>query len=181
MGLAVVHGIVESYGGTIRVESRENRGAVFTIILPVTPASVETHPEEDTPEVPKGNETILVIDDELAIADMTGRLLEQLGYRTTVMTSSVGALDLFRAAPQRFDLVVTDMTMPVLTVKKLTAELLQIRSDLPVILNTGYSRQIDKQKAERIGARALLHKPVSRQHLAKAVRTELDGSGAVGA
>ena len=145
MGLAVAHGIVESYGGTIRVESRENRGAVFTIILPVTPASVETHPEEDTPEVPKGNETILVIDDELAIADMTGRLLEQLGYRTTVMTSSVGALDLFRAAPQRFDLVVTDMTMPVLTGKKLTAELLQIRSDLPVILNTGYSRQIDKQ------------------------------------
>ena len=142
--------------------------------LPTTTEGVQNNKDDGADEVFTGHESILVIDDEPAITDIIAQQLERLGYGVTVLNSSVRALEHCRAEPNRYDLVVTDMTMPVLTGKKIAAELLQIRGDLPIILCTGYSDQISQKEAAALGIQALLHKPVSRQLLARTVRRALD-------
>jgi two-component system, cell cycle sensor histidine kinase and response regulator CckA len=173
MGLALVHGIVETYGGKITVDSEVGKGTVFSIYLPITKKHNDNQPyvEED---LPSGNERILLVDDELPIAKMGGRILELLGYRVTVRTSSIEALELFRAKPADFDLVVTDMTMPNMTGDELAIELLEIRPDIPVILCTGYSKNITDETASEIGIKAFAYKPIVKSDLAKIVRKVLD-------
>jgi len=173
MGLAMVHGIVGSYGGHIDVESTVGQGTVFSIHLPITKKrgarlTLETEP------ISTGNERILFVDDEAPIADMSGRLLEQLGYRVTTRTSSTEALALFNQRPLDFDLVISDMTMPNMTGDRLALELLQIRPDLPVILCTGYSKRISEDTAVKIGVKAFIYKPIVKKDLAAAVRRVLD-------
>lgn len=114
MGLAMVHGIVQKYGGEIFVESEFGRGTDFTIYLPVTQKRTD-HLSHDTEVLPSGNERILIVDDELPIIDINRQILEKLGYSVTTRTSSIEALALFRSKPDGFDLVITDMTMPNLT------------------------------------------------------------------
>ena len=127
-------------------------------------------------EIPRGSERILFVDDEPSIADVGKQMLERLGYRVTALTSSPAALERFRAAPEAFDLVITDQTLPEMTGDELTRELLAIRSDLPVIICTGYSEVIDDKKARALGARRLLMKPLALRPLAAAVREVLDGT-----
>jgi C4-dicarboxylate-specific signal transduction histidine kinase len=174
MGLAVVHGIVESYGGKIDVESSTDAGTTFTIMIPAARDQGEIYGLTESGAIAGGDERILVVDDEPVIADLTGRMLERLGYSVTVFHSAVDALDGFREAPDRFDLVISDMTMPGLTGKQLAEELLGIREGLPVILCTGYSSMINEREAADLGARALLFKPVSRRLLAGTIRRVLD-------
>ena len=132
MGLAVVHGIVENYGGQISVESAVGKGTCFTIYLPITKKrKVHTHSKKK--DLPLGTENILFVDDEAPIAKMGSKILDQLGYSVTTRTSSIEALELFRSKPQGFDLVVTDMTMPNMTGEKMASEMMKIRSDIPVI------------------------------------------------
>jgi CheY-like chemotaxis protein len=169
MGLAIVHGIVKSYGGEITMESKVGKGTVFTIYLPVIKARSESHPyEKDTPFF--GNERVLFVDDEDPIARMGSRILEQLGYSVTTRTSSLEALELFRAKPDDFDLVITDMTMPNMSGDKLATQLMAIRPDIPVILCTGYSKNISDDSAAKLGIKAVVYKPVARVDLAKIVR-----------
>ena len=139
MGLAVVHGIVENYGGQITVDSTIGKGTCFTIYLPITKKR-KVHINAVKEDLPVGNENIMFVDDEASIAKMGSRALEQLGYAVTARTSSVEALELFKSKPQAFDLVVTDMTMPNMTGDQLAGELMKIRSDIPVVLCTGYSK-----------------------------------------
>ena len=141
MGLALVHGIVESYGGKITVDSELGKGTVFSIYLPITKKREDHRPYEKE-KLPSGTERILFVDDELPIAKMGSQILERLGYQVTVRTSSVEALELFRSKPDDFDLVITDMTMPNMTGDELAMELIAFRSDIPVILCTGYSKKI---------------------------------------
>ena len=103
-----------------------------------------------------------------------GKVLEQLGYSVTTRTSSVEALELFRSKPQAFDLVVTDMTMPNMTGDKLAAEIMNIRSDISVVLCTGYSKKISEESAAEIGIKAFAYKPIVKADLAKTVRKVLD-------
>ena len=100
--------------------------------------------------------------------------LESLGYKVTTRTSSAEALELFKAKPEKFDLVVTDMTMPNMTGDELAEELIALRSDIPVILCTGFSTRINKEKAQRMGIRALVMKPIVRREIAKTIRLVLD-------
>jgi PAS domain S-box-containing protein len=173
MGLALVHGIVETHGGKITVDSKLGKGTVFSIYLPITKKS-EDYRRYEEEKLPSGIERILFVDDELPIAKMGGQILERLGYQVTVRTSSVEALELFRSKPNGFDLVITDMTMPNMTGDKLAMELIAFRSDIPVILCTGYSKKISDETALEIGIKAFAYKPIVKADLAKTVRKVLD-------
>ena len=173
MGLAMVQGVVESYGGKIAVDSHLGKGTTFTIHLPITKkqsAQSAYIPEE----LPTGTERILFIDDEAPIAKMGSQILERLGYSVTTRASSTEALELFQTKPEDFDLVVTDMTMPYLTGDKLAIAMMKIRPDIPVILCTGYSKKISDETASEIGIKAFAYKPVVKADLAITVRKVLD-------
>jgi len=173
MGLAMVHGIVESYGGKITVDSTLSEGTVFTIYLPITRKRT-AHRLYESENLPSGTERILFVDDEAPIAKMSSQILERLGYSVTTRTSSVEALELFHYKPDGFDLVITDMTMPNMTGDKLAIELMKIRTDIPVIICTGYSKKISDETALKIGIKAFAYKPIVKADLAKKIRKVLD-------
>lgn len=173
MGLSVVHGIVKGHEGAISVKSEYGQGTTFSIFFPVIEkqTAIETEPIK---ELPTGNERILLVDDEKSIL-FTGRnLLERLGYQVETRQNPIEALDLFRVDPNQFDLVITDMTMPKMTGDQLVQEILKIRPDVPVILNTGFNEKIDEEKAKQIGIRQYIEKPFNRRILANVVREVLD-------
>jgi nitrogen-specific signal transduction histidine kinase/ActR/RegA family two-component response regulator len=175
MGLSVVHGIVKNCGGDIRVESAPGQGAVFRVYLPAQKTAIPS-PEKVpvTTTVGGHQETILVVDDEPQIAHVMQLMLESLGYRVTAYTSSRDALQDFGDAPQAFDMVITDMTMPELTGEELARAILQKRPDIPVILCTGFNEHMNEERARRLGIRRLIYKPIVRNALADVVRNALD-------
>ena len=173
MGLAMVHGIIESYGGKIAVESNLGVGTTFKIYIPVTHKRKEQRIYEHE-HLAQGTERVLVVDDEVPIAEVVKKRLDRLGYRVTIRTSSVEALELFHLNPDAFDLVVTDMTMPNMTGDKLAIELMKIRPDIPVVLCTGYSKKISDETVSDIGIKALIIKPIVSADLAETVREVLD-------
>jgi PAS domain S-box-containing protein len=173
MGLAMVRGIVDSYGGSITVESTPSRKTAFTIHLPIT-SNLNNEINYEAKTLPKGDEHILFVDDEPPIARMGSRILERLGYQVTTRTSSIEALELFKAKSGDFHLVITDMTMPHMTGDKFAIELKKIRANIPIILCTGYSNKINAEIAKEIGINAFTYKPVSKADLARAVRGVLD-------
>lgn len=174
LGLSVVHGIVESYGGKISVISTPNVSTLFTIYLPVVNQLAES--AEPVEEALMGTEHILFVDDETTIIKISGRILEDLGYRVTACTSSTEALDQFRASPGEFDLVITDMTMPRMPGDILARNMMEIRQDIPVILCTGFSRRITEETVAKMGVSAFLFKPVIKAELAGTIRKVLDKS-----
>ena len=174
MGLSVVHGIINSYDGTIAAYSEPGQGTSFKIYLPVIERQLasETMPSAS---IPTGNERVLFVDDEAALANISKQTLESLGYDVTTRTSSIEALELFKTRPDRFDLVITDMTMPDMTGEDLAAELMRIKPATPVILCTGFSTKIDNKKAMAMGIRAFVSKPVLIKEIAETIRNVLDG------
>jgi nitrogen-specific signal transduction histidine kinase len=137
MGLSLVHGIVESYNGVIWVESAPGQGSTFTILIPATAAPAEMPRMPRPVVIPRGSEHILLVDDEESLVEIGRRMLQRLGYRVTAVTASLEALRLFTAHPDRFDLVITDQTMPQMTGDRLALKLLEMRPDLPVFICTG--------------------------------------------
>jgi CheY-like chemotaxis protein/two-component sensor histidine kinase len=174
LGLAVVHGIVKSYGGIITVQSDMGKGTTFHVYLPRIKREVTAGPESRLGEIPTGNERILFIDDDPGLVDISKQMLEHLGYKLVTRTSSIEALKLFRAQPDKFDLVITDMTMPNMTGDKLAKELMEIRPDIPIILCTGYSERITEEKAKAMGIRAFTMKPLVIRDFANTIRKVLD-------
>ncbi len=173
IGLSVVHGIVKSHNGAIYVDSKFGKGTTFSILFPATEeeAVIETEANE---KLSTGNERILFVDDEKSMAEIGRRRLERLGYQVEAKTNPIEALELFRADPDQFDLVITDMTMPHITGDKLVKEILKIRPDMPTILCTGFSEKIDEEKAKKIGVRQYIEKPFDRGKLSRLVRKVLD-------
>jgi signal transduction histidine kinase/CheY-like chemotaxis protein len=173
LGLATVQGTVKKYGGTITAESKPGKGTVFTVLLPATKKPEHTKPDE-TEDLPHGSERILFVDDEVSIVKINHQILAGLGYNVTARTSSIEALEIFQSNPNDFDLVITDMTMPNLTGDKLATELMKIRPDIPVMICTGYSKNVSSEKASELGIRAFAYKPLERADLAKMIRKVLD-------
>ena len=174
MGLSVVHGIVKKYHGLITVSSDPKKGTVFNVFLPV----IETNAISDNDKeeiLLSGTERILFVDDEYFQVDLGKKIFGRLGYEVVAETNSLKALELFRKNPDDFDLVITDMIMPNLPGDKLAKELIAIRPDIPIIICTGYSEQLEAEKAESLGIKAIVMKPLLIQDLAKTVREVLDG------
>lgn len=178
-GLAVAYGIVKDHNGDIEVHSDVGRGATFKVYLPVMEKSPEKVVAEQLQSDETGTERILLVDDEAQIISVTRQMLERLGYRVTARTSSMEALEAFRANPGGFELVLTDMAMPNMTGDQLAKELISIRPHIPVIICTGFSTRINKEKSKDIGIKGFLMKPIIKSEMAQLVRKVLDEAKAV--
>jgi PAS domain S-box-containing protein len=174
LGLATVYGIVKAYGGDIRVDSEPGKGACFHVCLPVLETSEAKDIEKQPQPLPTGTEHILLVDDEKPIVQLEKQMLERLGYRTTCFSNSVDALAAFEMDPSQFDLVITDMHMPNLTGAHLAEKMIAVKPALPVIVCTGFSESINREKAAAMGIRGLLMKPVGLMDLARKIREVLD-------
>ncbi|MDA0737502.1 MAG: response regulator [Nitrospirae bacterium] len=174
LGLSVIHGIVTSHGGAISVSSRIGEGTTVEVYFPQVLEYLEPPTQTILPLV-GGTATILFVDDEEPLARLGAEWLTQLGYTTVISTSSIEALALFRQDPLRFDLIVTDQTMPNMSGELLARELLTLRPDLPIILCTGFSHTMSPEKARSLGIRDFLMKPLTYHDLGHAIRKILDG------
>ena len=175
MGLSIAHGIVASHGGAISVTSTPGEGTTFRVYLPLldVEATQEATPEQ---EIPGGQEHVLFVDDEDTLAELGKLTLEGLGYKVTKETSSERALELFRASPNEYALVITDQTMPHVTGLELAAHMLAVRPDLPIILITGFSEAVSREEVLEQGIRELLMKPLIPDEFARTVRETIDAS-----
>ncbi len=172
LGLSTVHGIVQDHGGIIQVYSEMGAGTTLHVFLPAADTAVQGAAEQ-AESLPTGHECILFVDDEQALIDLGRDLLGQLGYTVETRASTIDAIEAFRANPQKYDLVVSDMTMPRMTGEEMTRHIKAIRPDIPIILCSGFSDRIHAQATEALGVSAVLMKPVTFANLAHAVRQAL--------
>ncbi len=173
LGLAVVHGIVQKYGGAIELTSEPGKGSIFDLFFPaIGKEGGKTLLRRQ--EIPTGHEQVLFIDDEKVLVDIGRQMLESLGYTVEARTSSIEALALFRAHPDRFDIVITDVTIPNMAGDELAVELMKIRADIPIILCTGQSDRISEERSRAIGIRAFVMKPILMAELARVIRDVLE-------
>uniref|UniRef100_UPI0026174B4B response regulator n=2 Tax=Desulfobacula sp. TaxID=2593537 RepID=UPI0026174B4B len=176
MGLSVVHGIVKSMDGSIHVYSEPGKGTEFKAYFPIEKSSFEKQNIQTKEPVRGGTEQILLVDDENAIIAIEKQILERLGYQVTSRTSSLEALEAFRANPDNFDMVITDLAMPNMPGDKLSAELIKIRPDIPILLCTGFSETMSEERAASLGIKGFILKPIVIKDLARKIREVLDGN-----
>jgi PAS domain S-box-containing protein len=176
MGLAVVHGIVKNLRGAITVESTPALGTTFNVYLPrfdfTAGEAANTPVVENSPA--KGKGCILIVDDEQELVKFSAEILEHLGYEVISKTSSVSARKTFMEDPYRFDLVLTDQTMPNITGLDLARQFMEIRSEIRIILCTGFSQPNIEQEANALGISRFVKKPFGARQLANMVQEELD-------
>lgn len=173
LGLSLVHGIVKSMNGVIRVSSTFDEGTTFEVLIPC----LENGREEVVAvekALPVGMETILLVDDEDFVLDMTQEMIESLGYTVFARTSSQEALNAFLANPEQFDLIISDQMMPNMTGKELAMSIRAINPRIPFILCTGFSTSITAEIVRKLGIAALVYKPVLRQVMAETIRKVLN-------
>jgi DNA-binding NtrC family response regulator len=169
MGLSVVHGIVKKHQGKIFVASRINEHTTFEIVFPTIDILSDSQLEHPKP-VPHGNASILIVDDEPAITAILGKALVRIGYTIAAFSDPEEALKEFESDPQKYDLIITDMTMPKITGEKLTRAMIQTRQDIPVIITTGQSQFMDHDRAKQVGAAGFIRKPFSTLDLAHLIQ-----------
>ncbi|MDM8540047.1 ATP-binding protein [Desulfococcaceae bacterium HSG9] len=174
MGLAVVHGIIQGHEGAVSVESEPGKGTAFHCYFPVIKDSDETtKPDIESESVGKGDENILLVDDDTLVLDACGEMLEALGYRVALCTGSKQAMKIFETRPQDFDLVITDNIMPEMSGTELSRKILKIRPDIPIILVTGTQHE-KEYELNKPGIRAFIQKPFDLQKMQSVIREVLD-------
>ena len=173
LGLSVVYGIVKSYGGTITVQSEAGKGSEFCVYLPLF-TKAENNEEKPKEAAAGGKERILFVDDEEPLVELGENLLASLGYDVVGKKNSLEALDLFSSCPEKFDLVVTDLTMPDMTGIDLAQKILRIKPGMPIILCTGFSETITPESIDSVGVKDLIMKPFQRRQIAESIRKTLD-------
>jgi CheY-like chemotaxis protein len=167
LGLSLVHSIVTDLGGAIDVRTIVGRGTTFTIWLP-TAGEVTARSAEVTTELPRGHgQTVMIVDDEKPLVALAEEILAELGYEPVGFNSSTAALEAFREAPRRFDIVLTDETMPELIGTDLAREIALLRPDIPIVLMSGYSGPSLNERARAVGVREVLRKPLQSKDLAE--------------
>jgi PAS domain S-box-containing protein len=169
MGLAMVHGIISRQGGFIKVESEVDKGSTFRVFLPVAQKDSAIERVVSLGDLRRGSGTILLVDDESQVVQVTGEILQSLGYTVVGKTSSKEALELFLQDPRRFDLLITDLTMAELTGLELSEKVKERRADLPIVLITGYSDQVSKDAALAAGINEYCMKPISMRDISNIV------------
>jgi CheY-like chemotaxis protein len=172
MGLSIVHGIVQSHNGEIIVYSEPGKGTAFHIYLPVT-EEVKKPVKVIDDSFHGGYESVLIVDDEEAVTRMLEKLLRQLGYKVDVFNSSVDALESFRKAKNKYDIVLTDLTMPEMTGLDLAEEIRKVHSEIPIVLMTGYGFE-DYDNISHSSIRKIVGKPVNIRDLSSTIRDVLD-------
>lgn len=174
MGLSVVHGIVKSHNGVIEIQSEEAKGTRVEILFP----KIEI--KDEGAKLPKefryGDASILVLDDEKSIVRNIKTLLERLGYEVEGKTNPLEALELFKKNPYAFDLVITDMTMPEMDGEIFSRHILDIRSDIKIIISSGYSQKLDILKMKDIGICEYIEKPIRQRDLTMSIQKVLQGN-----
>ncbi|MBF0468109.1 MAG: PAS domain S-box protein [Desulfamplus sp.] len=176
LGLSVVHGIVRLYNGEIRVKSVPGEGTTFDVFMPAIQNQDPQGLSARENATPKGDETILFVDDEDIIIRPLARMLNMLGYQVKPFISSTEALAAFAKNPYSFDLVITDLSMPDMSGVQLSTEIFKIRPLMPVILCTGFSYNLTPEKAKEIGIKAMLMKPIVKSDLTNTIRQVLNGA-----
>lgn len=174
LGLSVVYGIVKKYKGDIKVFSEPGKGSLFEVFLPQMENSTSDSQSEDSKLLPRGTERILIVDDEEDILYVIQTILESLGYLVTSTVSSIEALNTFKKNPDKFDAIISDMTMPHMTGTELSVRTREFRSDILFILCTGHSDLIDEEKLKELKIHSLLMKPIEMENLAWTIRRLLD-------
>ncbi len=173
LGLSVIHGIVKSHEGAIVVKSEVDKGTTFIVYLPLDKCIQRQEEKREPQQFHKGSGNVLVVDDEPALVELEQLILEDHGFNVIPRTSSLEAMEAFKAKPDNFDIVITDQTMPNLTGVNMAREMLEIRPDIPIILCTGFSEQVSPEEAKAIGIREYLFKPVVSKDFIEAVQRAL--------
>lgn len=175
LGLAVVQGIVTKAGGSINVESEPGKGTAFGVFYPLIGTAIaESKQKEPQKPPPQGRECILFVDDEWNLVNIGQQILKKLGYKVIAETNPIDALETFRAQANNIDLVVTDQTMPDMTGDILAQQIMKLKSGIPVIICSGFSEKMNKEKAKSIGIKAFVMKPIVMMELAETIRRVFD-------
>ena len=175
LGLSVVSGIVKNYGGDICFFSETGKGSLFQVYLPICSMPFKVlSPARDEQTGLNGNESILFVDDDPFIVEFQQEAFKHYGYTITSFVSSIEALNEFKANPDGYDIVLCDMTMPDMTGLKLANKIKQINPDIPVIICTGFSNQINQKNFHKLGLDGFLMKPVTKEESLKLIRHLLD-------
>jgi CheY-like chemotaxis protein len=172
--LRLVRSIVEQHRGTMVVYREKRRTATFHIFFPRMESLEPEEKASAAPPIPRGRERVLLVDDEQAVTETLDQMLTVLGYTVVSTTSSLEALEIFRRSPDRFDLVITDQTMPGMTGLLLAKEIHRIRSDTPILLCSGFGETAQEKDAEETGVRGIIPKPLSAQQIARKIRQVLE-------
>ncbi len=173
LGLSVVHGIVKNHRGTVTVCSKPDEGSTFNVYLPST--QLKEKPRRILPITSyAGTESILYVDDDHAIVEMGKQILDTMGYKVKAATGSLEALSLFRSKAEQFDLVISDLTMPDMTGDTLAMEMMKIKPDIPVIICTGGTANMEDFEIQRTGIKAVVMKPFTLEDIHKLIRRVLD-------
>ena len=175
MGLSVVYGIIKDHNGTVSVSSKPNHGTIFDIYFPITKISHSNDKvATEQKSITYGTGEILIIDDENSIVQIFNKLLIRCGYKTTTYTNAKKALEAFKATPNKFDLILTDFTMPQMNGLELSSKIRKINSDIPIILSSGAIEQSLKEKGKEIGISSFLTKPTNISTLSEIIKKALN-------